>query len=90
MDIFHQYHVLELAKQLTQRNIGVLAVIHDLSLAAIFADHLVMLAKGEIMAQGKPATVLQRSKLAEVYGIHGHYFQQSDEVKPAVLLDMAQ
>lgn len=86
LDIFHQYHVLSLAKKLTQRNIGVLAVVHDLSLAASIADKLVLLSKGEIITQGKPESVLQRDNLLRVYGIDACYFHASDTVKPSVLL----
>lgn len=90
LDIFHQYHVLSLAKALTKRNIGVLAVIHDLSLAASFADQLVLIKQGEIATQGKPENVLQRQHLAEVYGINAEFFQYSETVKPSILLDQQQ
>ncbi len=86
LDIFHQYHVLSLAKRLTQRNIGVLAVVHDLSLAASFADQLILLSKGQIVTQGSPESVLQRQHLSQVYGVNAFYFHQSNEVKPSVLL----
>lgn len=86
LDIFHQYQVLELAKELTQRNIGVLAVIHDLSLAASFADNLVLLERGNVVKQGKPAEVLQPSFLSEVYGISAQFFQYSGAFKPSVII----
>ncbi|MCV2403386.1 heme ABC transporter ATP-binding protein [Marinomonas sp. C2222] len=90
LDVFHQYHVLSLAKELTKRNIGVLAVVHDLSLAASFADKLILLNKGEVVTQGKPENVLQRENLANVYGIRGEFFHQSDRVKPVIMLDSRQ
>ncbi|MDB4837153.1 heme ABC transporter ATP-binding protein [Marinomonas sp.] len=90
LDVFHQYHVLSLAKELTKRNIGVLAVIHDLSLAASFADKLVLINKGEIVTQGNPETVLQRENLSKVYGIKGEFFHQSEKVKPVIMLDSKQ
>ncbi|ETX09926.1 hemin ABC transporter ATP-binding protein [Marinomonas ushuaiensis DSM 15871] len=90
LDVFHQYHVLSLAKELTKRNIGVLAVVHDLSLAASFADQLVLLNNGEIVTKGESENVLQRSYLEKVYGIKAEYFHQSKEVKPSILLDRNQ
>lgn len=90
LDVFHQYHVLSLAKELTKRNIGVLAVVHDLSLAASFADKLILLNKGEIVTQGKPDQVLQRQNLANVYGIRGEFFHQSSKVNPVIVLDRKQ
>ncbi|MFT5420063.1 MAG: iron complex transport system ATP-binding protein [Candidatus Endobugula sp.] len=87
LDIFHQYQVLSLAKQLTQRNIGVLAVVHDLSLAASFADHLVLIEKGNVVTQGKPADVLQPQFLSTVYGISAQFFQHSERFKPSVIIE---
>jgi iron complex transport system ATP-binding protein len=86
LDIFHQYQVLSLAKQLTQRNIGVLAVVHDLSLAASFADNLVLLEKGSVVVQGPPSTVLQPHYLSAVYGIDAQFFQHSTLFKPSVII----
>ena len=87
LDIFHQYQVLSLAKTLTERNIGVLAVVHDLSLAASFANRLVLLSNGQIVTQGSANSVLQRENLLPVYGIGGHYFHQSEHVKPSLLVE---
>lgn len=90
LDVFHQYHVLSLAKELTKRNIGVLAVIHDLSLAASFADQLVLLNNGKMVTKGRPESVLQRSHLESVYGIKAEYYHHSLSVKPSVILDQHQ
>ncbi|BFM48037.1 heme ABC transporter ATP-binding protein [Marinomonas sp. THO17] len=90
LDIFHQHHVLSIAKTLTQRNIGVLAVIHDLSLAANFADQLILLNHGKVIAQGNAKNVLQRQNLEKVYGIKGDYFHSSSNTQPTVLLDAIQ
>tara|TARA_R110001599_G_scaffold39338_7_gene120016 strand:+ start:1437 stop:2231 length:795 start_codon:yes stop_codon:yes gene_type:complete len=90
LDVFHQYHVLSLAQELTKRNIGVLAVVHDLSLAASFADQLVLINNGEIITKGVPESVLQRSHLANVYGIKAEYFHHSVGAKPSVLMDRKQ
>jgi iron complex transport system ATP-binding protein len=87
LDIFHQYQVLALAKQLTKRNIGVLAVVHDLSLAACFADQLILLSKGQTVAIGPPKTVLQRHYLSQVYGINAYYYQHSSDVMPSLQLE---
>lgn len=90
LDIYHQYHVLSLAKELSKRNIGVLAVVHDLSLAASFADTLVMLSHGGIVACGSPEAVLDADKLAGVYNIQAQYFRQSPVMQPTVLLKVGQ
>lgn len=87
LDIYHQYQVLTLAKALKDRGIGVLAVVHDLSLAAAFADHIVLMANGRIVVEGQPEEVLQSQYLSSVYGMSGHYFQPLSAKMPTVLVD---
>ncbi len=87
LDIYHQYQVLKLSKALTQRNIGVMAVIHDLSLAATFADQLILLFNGSVIAQGTPESVLQKQQLFPAYGVNGHYYHHSEQLQPAVLFE---
>lgn len=90
LDIYHQHQVLSLAKTLTNRNIGVIAVVHDLSLAANFADQLVLLNHGEVITQGTAEKVLQRHHLDKVYGVKGDFFHSSPNIQPTVLLDAIQ
>lgn len=47
----------------------VVAVLHDLTLAAQYADHLVVMGDGRIAAQGRPVDVLSEQLLAEVFGL---------------------
>ena len=47
----------------------VVAVLHDLTLAARYADHLVVMDRGSVAAQGRPADVLTEPLLAEVFGL---------------------
>jgi len=44
-------------------------VLHDLTLAAQYADHLVVMGEGRIAAQGRPVDVLTADLLAEVFGL---------------------
>jgi iron complex transport system ATP-binding protein len=90
LDIYHQYQLLRLTKALTQRNIGVMAVVHDLSLAATFADQLVLLFNGSVIAQGSPESVLQKQQLYPAYGVNGHYYQHSKHLQPSVLFERVQ
>ena len=47
----------------------VVTVLHDLTLAAQYADHLVVMGEGQIAAQGRPADVLTEELLANVFGL---------------------
>jgi len=69
LDIGHQQEVLELVDALRlSHGLTVLATMHDLSLAGEFADRLVLLAEGRIVACGPPETVLTEELLAKHYG----------------------
>jgi iron complex transport system ATP-binding protein len=69
LDPGHQLEVMELLQAQAARGVLVIAVLHDLTLAARFCDHLILLDKGEVAADGSPADVLNPENLARVYGI---------------------
>lgn len=69
LDLFHQQHLLRLLKRLTrQGELHVCVVLHDLNLAALWADRIVLLYEGMIVSQGTPDEVLQAETLARWYG----------------------
>ena len=68
LDIGHQQQVLELVDRLRrERGIAVLGAMHDLTLAGQFADRLVLLFDGALVAAGTPADVLDSAVLTEYY-----------------------
>ncbi|MFY1618835.1 ABC transporter ATP-binding protein [Micromonospora sp. WMMD736] len=68
LDIGHQQEVLELVDQLRRAHgLTVLATMHDLSLAGEYADRMVMLAEGRVVATGTPHEVLTEHLLATHY-----------------------
>jgi iron complex transport system ATP-binding protein len=69
LDPAHQHLVARLARAEAQRGSGVLAVLHDLDLAAAVADIVIVLHRGRIIASGAPTTVMTGALLREVYGI---------------------
>ncbi len=71
LDPYHQLHVMEILRQRTREGVGVLAIIHDLALAARFMDRLVLMNEGQIVADGPPASVLTPERVAAVYRITG-------------------
>ncbi|QFT31454.1 putative siderophore transport system ATP-binding protein YusV [Labrenzia sp. THAF82] len=70
LDLRHQLEVLrQIRSAVIARNaIGIVAL-HDLNLAARFADNLILLGKGRILAQGSPAEVLRKQSIADIYGV---------------------
>lgn len=71
LDPYHQLHVMEILQARARSGVGVLAVIHDLALAARFMDRLVLMNAGRVIANGPPAAVLTPNNLAEAYRIAG-------------------
>lgn len=67
LDIGHQEQVLALAAGLAADGCAVLAVLHDLGLAAAYADRVVLLRDGRVVADGPPRDVLTGELLSEVY-----------------------
>jgi iron-chelate-transporting ATPase len=70
LDLAHQIEVLRLLRSLSRnRNLGVIAILHDINMAARFCDELIALQKGRIQIQGKPDDLMRGDVLEMVYGI---------------------
>ncbi|NRQ49874.1 heme ABC transporter ATP-binding protein [Aeromicrobium stalagmiti] len=68
LDIRHQEQVLAQARRLAADGHAVVAVLHDLTVAAAHADRICVLANGRLHADGAPRDVITPEILAEVYG----------------------
>ncbi|HVX92224.1 MAG TPA: ABC transporter ATP-binding protein [Xanthobacteraceae bacterium] len=69
LDPRHQLVVMELLRQAARGGTAVLVVVHDLALAARFADSLVLMANGRIVADGPPQRTLTPERIAAVFGV---------------------
>jgi iron complex transport system ATP-binding protein len=67
LDIRHQQHVMHLAQDVAAAGGSVVAVIHDLNLAASTAHRIALLHRGRIVADGAPWVVMEEKLLSEVY-----------------------
>lgn len=68
LDVKHQLAIMTLARRFAREGGGVLAVMHDLNLTAMFADKVLMLKGGRSLAMGTPAEVFTEDNLESVYG----------------------
>jgi iron complex transport system ATP-binding protein len=68
LDLAHQGHVLSAMRRQAALGLAVVAILHDLNLAAAVADHLVLLAGGRVAATGSPREVLREEPLSAAYG----------------------
>ncbi|WP_127792604.1 ABC transporter ATP-binding protein [Agromyces sp. LHK192] len=70
LDIAHQYELLELLRGLHAAGDRTLvAVLHDLNQAARYADHLIVMRDGEVVATGDPTEVLTADLVEDVFGL---------------------
>lgn len=70
LDLAHQIEVLRLLRGLVDdAGISAVAVLHDLNQAARYADHVVMMRDGRILAEGAPGDVLQPDRIAAVFDV---------------------
>jgi iron complex transport system ATP-binding protein len=68
LDIGYQLELLKLAKDQAAAGVGVLAILHDLNLAARLCDRLMLMQRGSVIAEGSPEAVLQSEVLSAAYG----------------------
>ncbi|MEU1085702.1 ABC transporter ATP-binding protein [Streptomyces sp. NPDC005892] len=70
LDISHQLDVLDLLTDLNrERGVTMVAVLHDLNLACRYADHLVAMKDGRIVAEGRPTEIVTEELVTEIFGM---------------------
>jgi iron complex transport system ATP-binding protein len=69
LDIAHQYELLDLLRELNEQGKTVIAVLHDLNQAARYADNLVLMKEGRVVATGTPSDLITEDRVGDVFGI---------------------
>ncbi|GLU39062.1 iron complex transport system ATP-binding protein [Pseudomonas citronellolis] len=69
LDLGHQIEVFELIRHLAEAGKTVVMVVHDLSSACRYADHLVAMKGGQVLAEGAPARVVTAELVEALYGV---------------------
>lgn len=88
LDIHHQQHLFRLLRQLVhERQFNVCCVLHDLNLAARYADRVVLMQKGKVIANGKPQDVLTQQALTMLYGADITVLKDPANHSPLIVLD---
>ncbi|WP_368163690.1 heme ABC transporter ATP-binding protein [Aeromonas sp. R6-2] len=85
LDLKHQHQLLAMARALAGSHTAVLAVLHDLNLAARYGDRLIMLEGGKLIADGPAQTVLQASLIERLYGYPARVISAPGGAHPIVL-----
>jgi iron complex transport system ATP-binding protein len=85
LDLAHQVATMELARVAARGGLAVVAVLHDLNLAAAACDRLAVLSRGRVVAEGAPAELLTAERVREVWGIEVWRGQNGLTGAPVVL-----
>ncbi|RXJ74522.1 heme ABC transporter ATP-binding protein [Veronia nyctiphanis] len=85
LDLSHQHNTLKLAKNMAEEGASVIAVIHDLNLAAQYADRIMILNSGFIMADGSPKQVITKEIINRVYRWPVDVFTHPERGHPVIM-----
>lgn len=80
LDVSHQLRLFQLLKQVNQDGVTVLCVIHDLNLALLYFDKLLLLSEGKMVSFGPADSVLDPRKLESVYGVKAYVHRHAGRV----------
>lgn len=85
LDVHAGIAALELARALAlDQGVAVIAALHDLNLAAAYADHLIVLNAGRAVAAGAPAEILSSELLGRIYGVHATVLEHPVTGRPLI------
>ena len=87
LDIRHQHALMNAAKNFAKDGHCVLAVLHDVNMAAQYADRILLMKSGEINASGAPEEVLTATILSEAYGLTAQVMPHPCHACPLVFFD---
>ena len=90
LDLSHQVRTFQLAARLGRKlGLAVLAAVHDLTLASLFADRIALMQSGRIVLEGAPEEALQPEIIEQVYGQRVIVIRHPTTGRPVVLPDTA-
>lgn len=84
LDLGHQIEVFELIRQLARAGKTVVMVVHDLSSACRYADHVIGMKQGKIVDQGAPAEIVTSDLVETLYGVHCTLLQDPHSGTPLI------
>ncbi|HVL55158.1 MAG TPA: heme ABC transporter ATP-binding protein [Burkholderiaceae bacterium] len=86
LDLAHQLRVLDVVSRFARDGVAVAVVLHDLNLAALYADRIALLARGALLGCGSPAQVLRPDALQAAYGCATQVQIDPDSGRPTISL----
>ncbi|MBZ0256988.1 heme ABC transporter ATP-binding protein [bacterium] len=85
LDIHHQYELLNYLCVFMRSGVGAILILHDLNVASMFADRVVVLKQGRVMTTGHPCQVFNAEVLDEAFNLSAHIFEHPDTGRPYIV-----
>jgi peptide/nickel transport system ATP-binding protein len=85
LDLPHQVRFFRLLHRLARDGMGIAVVTHDVNLASLYADRLLLLSAGRILSLGQPQQVLTEERVSEVYGADVLMGRHPETQRPLVI-----
>lgn len=85
LDLFHQHQLLQQLQLLREHQVGCFVILHDLNLAARYADRIMVLDQGRLVAQGKPHEVLSAPLLHDVFRLDAQVIGHPQHGHPVII-----
>lgn len=71
LDIYYQYEILELMKQLNEdHGLTIVMVLHDINQAIQYSDSIIVMKQGSVKIKGSPLSIVSKQLIQDVYGVH--------------------
>ena len=81
LDIYHQIELLELVKELKEREkLTIVMVLHDINQALTYSDNIIVMKKGQVISSGKTKDIINMKLLEDVYNIGGIIERHKDSL----------
>ncbi len=85
MDIALMQEVFNVLSELKKKNIGIIAIIHDMNIASLYADRIILLNEQSIYSDGHPNEVITQKSILDVFGANVDLHQSDNSGRPCIL-----
>ncbi len=85
LDLGHQRQLMQAVRTFADSGVGVVMVVHDISLAAAYSDHLLAMNAGKWVAYGEPEAVVTEALIGELFDTQVQVIAHPNTGKPVVL-----
>jgi iron complex transport system ATP-binding protein len=86
LDLHHQSMIMNLLKKLNDQGIAIIIINHDLNLAGLYCERLILINRGRILAEGPPQALFNKDILKQAFGVDVELITHPQKDIPQILL----